>query len=470
MNHFATDSGHLLSSYLNFKVQRVDVFPDKTLLLELFSGVQKTKRWLHLNPALNLSESCFLDERPKKGHGDPPASQKQFRKELVPSVFDTFQISEEDLLVTLTLKQPNGKIRNLRVEFSNLYPRLFLTSVKPSAEKVLSVLETSKSTISKKGSTYISPHNRGEVRILPIPQKHHASPQVRAEPSQNQMVIHQLKRLKKRLQRLEKALDRDLKKHGDSDTFYFWGETLKPFASQLSRGEPSFVVPHSVPPLTIPLNVKLNGKENLEAFFHKAKRSARAHSKVLPRAKRCHDQLDYIEQMLASIDRAQDPSPLFEEMNQWLQEQGLLKAHQQKKQTRNIHSKRKPFRIFSSESGVQIWVGRKAIDNAALTFRHASGNDVFLHARGFAGSHVIVKGGLNQLQPEVLLDAAHLAGWFSKANGLSRVDVQYTERKHVRKASSSNPGQVYISNERVLHLVFDETRLRRLLDNEIKDI
>ena len=114
-----------------------------------------------------------------------------------------------------------------------------------------------------------------------------------------------------------------------------------------------------------------------------------------------------------------------------------------------------------------MWVGRSARDNDALTFHHAKGNHTWLHARGVAGSHVIVPRALDGLDGELLIDAAHLAAWFSPSRGEARVDVQLALRKHVRKpAPGAPPGFVHIAKERVVHLVVDEARTRRLLDAE----
>src|SRR5690606_26445001 len=106
-----------------------------------------------------------------------------------------------------------------------------------------------------------------------------------------------------------------------------------------------------------------------------------------------------------------------------------------------------------------------AKDNDELTLHLAKGNDLWLHARGVAGSHVIVpcdKSG--ELPPDVLLDAAHLAAWFSPLRKSERVDVQYTQRKHLRKPGKGAPaGLVLVPKERVLHLRVEEERVRRLL-------
>jgi predicted ribosome quality control (RQC) complex YloA/Tae2 family protein len=126
-----------------------------------------------------------------------------------------------------------------------------------------------------------------------------------------------------------------------------------------------------------------------------------------------------------------------------------------------------PYRTFRSLSGVAILVGRGAEQNDALTLRVARGNDLWLHARGLAGAHVVAR--LERGRPpdqDTLLDAAHLALHFSDARGQPQADVAYTRAKHVRKAKGAAAGAVTYSQERVILLRVEPGRLDRLLAEE----
>jgi predicted ribosome quality control (RQC) complex YloA/Tae2 family protein len=128
---------------------------------------------------------------------------------------------------------------------------------------------------------------------------------------------------------------------------------------------------------------------------------------------------------------------------------------------------RLPYRTFRSQAGLTLLVGRGPEDNDALTVRVARGNDLWLHARGAGGAHVVVrldKGkGPDQ---ETLLDAAHLAAWFSEARGAPTADVAWTHARHVRKPRGSAPGAVTYSQERTLLLRVEPGRVERLLASE----
>ncbi len=126
-----------------------------------------------------------------------------------------------------------------------------------------------------------------------------------------------------------------------------------------------------------------------------------------------------------------------------------------------------PYRSFASLAGAPILVGKGAEENDALTLTVAHGNDLWLHARGVAGAHVVVRLARGKApDQETLLDAAHLAVHFSDARGAPVVDVAYTRAKYVRRSKGAPPGAVTYSQEKVLPLRVEPARLERLLAEE----
>jgi predicted ribosome quality control (RQC) complex YloA/Tae2 family protein len=127
-----------------------------------------------------------------------------------------------------------------------------------------------------------------------------------------------------------------------------------------------------------------------------------------------------------------------------------------------------PYRTFLGASGIPIWVGRDASQNDALSLHVAKPYHLWLHAKGYAGAHVVVplKRGAS-CPAELLVEAAHLAAHFSKARDERVVEVSYTPRRYVRKPRGSSPGQVLLSQEKTLVLRRSEATLRRLLDREL---
>ncbi|HEY5563962.1 MAG TPA: NFACT RNA binding domain-containing protein [Rhodothermia bacterium] len=111
-----------------------------------------------------------------------------------------------------------------------------------------------------------------------------------------------------------------------------------------------------------------------------------------------------------------------------------------------------PFRRFRISGGFEVWVGRNARENDLLTFDHASPHDLWFHARGVAGSHVVLRvpGRKTVVGKPIRAEAAAIAGWFSAARGSKLVPVVVTERKYVSKPKGSDPGAVRVLREEVM--------------------
>jgi predicted ribosome quality control (RQC) complex YloA/Tae2 family protein len=119
-----------------------------------------------------------------------------------------------------------------------------------------------------------------------------------------------------------------------------------------------------------------------------------------------------------------------------------------------------PFRRFTSADGLPIFVGRNAKENDELTFGLAKSDDLWLHARGTPGSHVVVRLEKGADPPiETLRDAATLALLYSDLKKSGKGDVIYTRRKWVKKAKGQAPGAVSVTQEKSLYVSLDKKRL-----------
>jgi predicted ribosome quality control (RQC) complex YloA/Tae2 family protein len=124
-------------------------------------------------------------------------------------------------------------------------------------------------------------------------------------------------------------------------------------------------------------------------------------------------------------------------------------------------------RRFTALGGLEIRVGKGARENDRLTLSGARGHDLWLHARGTPGAHVLLRLSKGQAPPtEALLDAAHLAAHYSSARGEGKVEVTYTEARNVRKAKGAPAGQVTVASERTMLLRVEPARLVRLLEQQ----
>jgi predicted ribosome quality control (RQC) complex YloA/Tae2 family protein len=120
-------------------------------------------------------------------------------------------------------------------------------------------------------------------------------------------------------------------------------------------------------------------------------------------------------------------------------------------------------RTFRSSDGLTILVGRSGPGNDHLTWRLARSHDLWLHAQGFSGSHVVVRLEKSKgVPPRTLREAAQIAAYYSRARGQVKVPVDYVLRKYLRKPKAAAPGLVLLSQEETIVVRPDSDLVRRL--------
>lgn len=120
------------------------------------------------------------------------------------------------------------------------------------------------------------------------------------------------------------------------------------------------------------------------------------------------------------------------------------------KKSNNKKNKNKPAEPmhFISSDGIDIYVGKNNIQNDFLTLKFANKTDLWLHAKNMPGSHVIIK--TNDVPERTLDEAATLAAYYSKGQNSSKVPIDYTNIKNVKKPSGAKPGMViYYTNKTI---------------------
>ncbi len=198
-----------------------------------------------------------------------------------------------------------------------------------------------------------------------------------------------------------------------------------------------------------------------ERKFHEARRLRRTGEVAEQRRRTTLEERARWQRRLDAIEHAKDPAAL----ERLEEEFGLsLDSSSVSKSGRSPSPRRAAWRVVVGHDGRRILVGRGGRDNEELTFRHAGPHDLWLHARGVSGAHVVVPMRRDEVPPsELLLDAATLAAHFSSSRGEQRVEIQYTRRKYVRSIPGGRPGMVRIERERTLLLEVDPARVQRLL-------
>src|SRR6185312_4067504 len=104
-----------------------------------------------------------------------------------------------------------------------------------------------------------------------------------------------------------------------------------------------------------------------------------------------------------------------------------------------------------SREGFTILIGKNSRQNEEVTFRQATANDLWLHARGVTGAHIIVKAAGREITRSTIEQAATLAAYYSEARGGTNVPVDYTLQRHVRHMKGGGPGMVIYEREQTLY-------------------
>lgn len=213
--------------------------------------------------------------------------------------------------------------------------------------------------------------------------------------------------------------------------------------------------------ITIRMDQRLSVVENVQAYYKKYDKLKRGKELLEQQLQHCLDDIQY----MSSIEASLESSTRLAEINDIKAEliaSGILrekpKKHAAEKQSQ-------PFK-FTTPDGTQILVGKNNYQNDRLTFKTANPGDIWLHTQNIPGSHVILRCDGDEPAEDTLLLASYLAVHFSKAQGSSKVPVDYTRARFVKKPSGSKPGFVIFTNQTTLYVTPEAEVLQPVLLQE----
>ncbi|MGD8859588.1 MAG: NFACT RNA binding domain-containing protein [Myxococcales bacterium] len=277
---------------------------------------------------------------------------------------------------------------------------------------------------------------------------------------------------RRRLQRRLDAVQGDLERALQAPALRHRAGLLLSHLHAIPKDARAVTVPdHAADPLAevqIELGAGLDARTQAEAWFRRARKLERGENLARQRLQQTREELDQIEALQSEVEAAPDAAAL-DALRERAREQHVALPRQPAAVAGRKQGPpaRLPYREFSGSGGRTILVGRGPADNDTLTLHHARPHDLWLHVRDHAGAHVVIPLDKREVcPPDLLVDAATLAAHFSQAKGEDRVDVSYTQRRHVRKPRKAPPGRVLLGKEKVLHLVLEPARLQRLLRDE----
>ena len=250
------------------------------------------------------------------------------------------------------------------------------------------------------------------------------------------------------LERNQKKLQLQLKQLSDTEKrekYRIYGELLQTYGYGVKEGSKFLVCENYYDDnreIKIPLDETKSPLENAQKYFEKYNKLKRTYEALCALTEETQNEILHLESIQNALDIATSPDDLID-IKQELVDFGFIKKGRgQKKNT----GKSKPLHYRSSD-GFDIYVGKNNYQNDELTFKFATGNDWWFHAKNMPGSHVIVKSENRELPDRVFEEAASLAAYYSKGRGAEKVEIDYLQKKNVKKPNKSAPGfVVYYTN------------------------
>lgn len=234
--------------------------------------------------------------------------------------------------------------------------------------------------------------------------------------------------------------EKQLKDTEKREKYKIYGELLNAYGYELQGGEKKFTCLnfYTNEEITIPLDEQMTARENAQRFFEKYNKQKRTFEALHELILETKKEIDHLESISAALDIAQQEADLLP-IKEELMEFGYIKKRHAGAKKPKITSK--PFHYISSD-GFHIYVGKNNYQNEELTFKLAAGNDWWFHAKGIPGSHVIVKAEGKELPDRVFEEAGSLAAYYSKGRESDKVEIDYIQKKSVKKVAGSAPGFV----------------------------
>ena len=258
-------------------------------------------------------------------------------------------------------------------------------------------------------------------------------------------------------------LDEEIAAAENAEEFKVRGDNLMTYQYQFKdREDASVTVPNiyseTGETITIPLDQRLTLVENMQACYKKYDKLKRAQELLQVQRRECEANIAYLESIEASLLASSNLAEIAEIHNELIAA-GYLREKPKKK---NNDKPARPFH-FQAPDGTEILVGKNNYQNDKLAFKTARFNDTWFHTKDIPGSHVVLQNGGQEPSEEDILLAASLAAHFSKARGSSKIPVDYTEIRYVKKPSGSKPGFVIFTNQKTLYITPDEAKLAKVL-------
>ena len=257
------------------------------------------------------------------------------------------------------------------------------------------------------------------------------------------------------LQKNQKKYDLQLRQIKDTEKkekYRVYGELLTAYGYDVPKGASSFetVDFYTQEPVTIPLDPMISAIDNGKKYFQKYAKLRRTQEALSEIIKSTEEEISHLQSILLSLDMVSGPEDIAQ-IRQELTESGYTgrqspggafkNQKNQKNRKDGSRARSAPLHYISSD-GFDMYVGKNNYQNDDLTFRQAASSDWWFHAKDIPGSHVILMSRGSEVPDRTFEEAASLAAYYSASSKSDKVEVQYTQRKNLKKPPSAKPGFV----------------------------
>lgn len=270
---------------------------------------------------------------------------------------------------------------------------------------------------------------------------------------------------------VQTALERNYKKYDlqsrqmkdteKRDKYKIYGELLNVYGYGIPEGadKTEALNYYTNEMITIPLDPQLTPQENSQKYFERYGKLKRTREALEQQIVETSDDIRYLESISASLEIAETEGDLAE-IREELRTSGYIRSHGVTKKSR---FKSEPLHFISSD-GYDIYVGKNNLQNDRLTHHVATGNDWWFHSKKYPGSHVIVRARNEELPDNTFEEAARLAAHYCKASGADKVEIDYVQKKHLKKPNGGLPGFVIYHTNYSMVASTDITGIKQVND------
>lgn len=263
-------------------------------------------------------------------------------------------------------------------------------------------------------------------------------------------IVSWLQKEQTKAEKTIRAVEAELTEASRAERYHQYGTLIMTYLPSVEKGSASFSATDPADPgssITVPLDVSLSPQKNAERYFEKAKKAKTGRAESADRLRILKERLKTLSALLEKSNGIADSISL----KNFLQFHGGM-VKDLGYMTEQEQEELPPFKIFAVDGGFTVYAGKNSANNDLLTFRYAKPNDLWFHARGSSGSHVVLKLGSAQGTPskKAVEQAASIAAYYSKMKNAKHVPVAMTERKYIHKPKGAPAGTVALDKEKVI--------------------